>query len=148
MYYFQQFKQARITSLYIPFIDILIENLPRLSFNNIANKSLTDGFTSKPLSLGSNISSTVPNGSILTSSSGVTITHQNSFLHDIKAPSSSTSQFANESILDSDLSSCASKQRKTTAEAVLGVIAGIGMSLKLTIKKQLHNSPILFQHIH
>lgn len=100
--------------------------------------SLIDNITnSRPFSANSGIVSnysSIQNGSIASYSSGTTLVHQsnsltngnNSHANGYDARSSSVSQFANESILDSEASSI-SKQRKTPAETVLGVIAGIGM---------------------
>lgn len=81
-----------------------------------------DGVTYKS-SLGSNFSS-LPNGSIVSSQSTSTVINQNSLPPTFNdRANSSPCQFTNESILD--LESSSKQQRKTPAEAVLGVIAGL-----------------------
>ena len=101
-------------------VDILIENLPRLNskvINGQKNFQLNDGVKSL---VGSNFSS-LPNGSIFSAQSTSTVTNQNTS-NSLDRANTSLSQFTNESILDSELST---KQRKTPAEVVLGAIAGL-----------------------
>ena len=102
-------------------------NLNQVNNNsNKKNGQLTDVLSSKSQSLNSYPSSNytnISNGSILSTPSNYF--QQSSALNSIALPS--LCQFTNESILDFETSSIANKQRKTAAEAVLGVIAGIGV---------------------
>ena len=107
-------KQARIASLYLPFIDLMIENLLRLQPNEPATTKTTAN------SKNQNDSVARSNTSGIGSSSGVQLTAATSTCV------ASSASISNGSIFVTNFEPQQANVRANESTSVLGVIAGLG----------------------
>lgn len=113
-------KQARIASLYLPLIDVLIENLDRININQISNQSISIKSNHNHNQNGSSQTSGEHSANSRAGSSNAS---QTALAHHIISNGASSTT----SLMNDNLSTegCSGKPSNETS-SVLGAIAGIG----------------------